>query len=541
LKDLGAGVMNVAMSATSVTKAATSKTFSATKAATSKTLSTTMAATKTVNKGFKKASFGLFGGKKRKGKDEGGSMADMTGDDEGSESVTSASVTSQIPSPPKVASMPALVKEKMRYVELRELVPVEAQSTELSTTFATATCSSLGEMVLRGGNRALPTVLFGGPVLCVGSRADDSEEGEAHFYTRKKEEKDNRASAYSSTGPTLPYPDLCSWDDDGRFFAVAIGSRVAIYLSEEPDFVLLGAVRISSPSLSVAEVTSLKFVHSVLFCCTWNAVHCVFLGDLTGGVCHLDSYLLASTDATSVTADHASDGDHFNSMAPTPLALPLVQPVVLGYQGGSLMVSTLRGVYAIPLLHPLLRIGILLSSGQVDRATKWFDAVPDEDHEGLACFLERRGHVELALQCLPGISLETAVDMSMRYGNVSRLEELVETFGARGLRAIDMGRGLSTTIFGPEANANSLIVCVGAYLLAHGRLELVRQLASECLRLDEQGKKDAFFLGTLLLPVNESDATRLIHRAVEHANDMEDWVMGRFVHDFILTKGSNRT
>jgi hypothetical protein len=116
----------------------------------------------------------------------------------------------------------------------------------------------------------------------------------------------------------------------------------------------------------------------------------------------------------------------------------------------------------------------------------------------------------------------------------------VETYGARGLRAIDMGRGVSIGIFGPESDINSVTVCVGAYLLAHGRLEVVRRLASECLRLDEQGKKDAFFLGALLLPVDKSDASRLIHRAVEQTDDMQDWLVGKFVHDFVMKNGSGK-
>jgi hypothetical protein len=34
---------------------------------------------------------------------------------------------------------------------------------------------------------------------------------------------------------------------------------------------------------------------------------------------------------------------------------------------------------------------------------------------------------------LPGLSLETIVDISMRFGCVDRLEEVVETYGVAGL------------------------------------------------------------------------------------------------------------
>jgi hypothetical protein len=61
-------------------------------------------------------------------------------------------------------------------------------------------------------------------------------------------------------------------------------------------------------------------------------------------------------------------------------------------------------------------------------------------------------------------------------------------------------------------------------------------MATECLRTGEEGKKDAFFLGTLLLPVDESDASRLISRAVGEGGTSEEWLMGNFVRDYILSK-----
>lgn len=77
-----------------------------------------------------------------------------------------------------------------------------------------------------------------------------------------------------------------------------------------------------------------------------------------------------------------------------------------------------------------------------------------------------------------------------------------------------------------------MVVTVGAYLLAHGRVELARRLATECLRLGEEGRKDALVLAALLLSVDEDDATRLINRAVENAH--ENWLLGEFVKDHLL-------
>jgi hypothetical protein len=215
--------------------------------------------------------------------------------------------------------------------------------------------------------------------------------------------------------------------------------------------------------------------------------------------------------------------------------MPLVRPEVLGYQNGSLVLSTVSGVYALPLGFPLLRIGSLLSAGSEhhSKAVKWFDAIPNCDHEILTTFLERRGVPELALQ-LPGISLETIVDICMRNGYVDRLEGIVEMHGIAGLRAIDMSRGVSTNIFGPEEHGASIVVCVGAYLVSHGRIELVRRMATECLASGDEGKQEAFLLASLLLSVSGSDSKRVVQRAVEDVNDDSDWLVGSFVRNYIL-------
>jgi hypothetical protein len=424
-------------------------------------------------------------------------------------------------------------------VEFKRLETVEAVKSAEGNTIPAAKATSLGELQIRGGKRNLPTSLFGGPVLCVACRStSNGKEGNAYFYTRTTKDgvKDLNASSYVSSGPALPYPDLVAWDEDGRLCAIVIENRVAVYLSNEPNFVLLGCVGIISPTMATSEVTNVRFVHGTLYCCTWNSVHCVLLGDLEEGLCKLDTYLLASTDVPRIP--QKINDDRYIPFAPIPIALPLVQPTILGYQSGSLVVSTLRGVQAVPLSSPLLRIGLLLAGGQLERATKWFDAVANTDHEYLANFLERRGRPEMAIQ-LPGLSLETMVDISMRFGYLDRLEEIIETFGASGLRLIDMGRGVAPSLFGPELTTQSVVVCIGAYLLAHGRVELTRRLATECLRLGEEGRKDALFLGALLLPVDEADANRLITRAVEEGPIADDWLIGKYVRDYVLTSSSN--
>lgn len=124
------------------------------------------------------------------------------------------------------------------------------------------------------------------------------------------------------------------------------------------------------------------------------------------------------------------------------------------------------------------------------------------------------------------------VDFAIRHGDVDRLEQIVDTFGVAGLRSIDMGRGVLSGIFGPEEYAQSVVVCVGAFLFAYGRIDLVKRLAQECLKFGE-AKKDAFVLAALMLNVEPADAKRLIGRAVQDPS--ADWAIGVFVRNHVLS------
>jgi hypothetical protein len=420
----------------------------------------------------------------------------------------------------------SIMERKFPWIELRTLEA--STSGDGSTSVAS---SNIGELTLRTGKRNPPTIMFGGPVLCVGSKYNEHEEGLAYFYTQKKGEKGDSAASYVSSGPAFPCPDIVAWDEEGRLCAVVIQSRVSIYLSDEPDFIMLGTARLGSSADADVEVTSARFIHGTLYCSTRSSVQCIFLGDLEGGVCHLDVFTLTSSDVSTLPSETIALDQ--KSLTPPTIPMPLNHPTILGYQNGSLMVSTAAGVHAIPLGYPLLRIGALIAAGQPQRAEPWFDAVPEDDHEALATFVERRGAPELALQ-LSGISLETIVDLCMRFGFVEELENIVEAYGLKGLRSIDMGRGLSSNIFGPEDYGASIVVCVGAFLLSYGRVELVRRLATECLTSSDEGKREGFMLASLLLSVQGSDSRRVIERAVKNLEDDDDWPVGHFVRDHIL-------
>ena len=498
-------------------------------------------AIKGAKRGTKKVSKKMpfnWGRKKDKKTGQGLAGANLVGDDDEPTIATASIDVAEEIIDTEAAERAATeqLTKKAPWVELRMLV---STGTELDETAGSGTAvSSLGQLSLRTGNRNPPTILFGGPVLCVGSKFDEIDEGLSHFYTKKKGQEDESASVYVSSGPAFPCPDIVAWDDDGRLCAIAIKGRVTVYLSEEPNFVLLGTVSIGSPSASDSGgVISLMFLHGVLYCTTKTSVKCVFLGDLSGDVCHLDTFTLASSSVPVLP--NSSIVTDYHSLTPPTFPMPLHDPKILGYQNGSLVLSTTVGVVAIPLGHPLLRIGALLSAGpdHHQKAVAWFEAVPDSDHEALAQFLDRRGVPGLALH-LAGISLETMVDICMRHGYVDRLEEIVELYGLNGLRAIDCSRGVSSSSE-PDAFASSgttsLVVCVGAYLLGFGRVELVRRLATECLASGDEGKKEAFFLAGLLLSVNEKDSRRVIQRSVEGIDEQSsDWLVGPFVRKHIL-------
>lgn len=479
----------------------------------------------------KMASFGMWKKKSQDKKGEGSlANAEMDDEDEAPSTNTAPMDTmSEYDLEAEEVAASEQLERKYPWVELRILV---APSAGTDGTVSSTTASNLGQLTLRSGNRNPPTVLFGGPVLCVGSKLDESDEGLAYFYTKKKGQEEESASTYVSSGPAFPCPDIVVWDDDGRLCAVVIHGMVSIYLSDEPNFVMLGTTRVGSASDVNAEVVSCRFIHGVLYCTTRSSVQCIFLGDLDGGVCHLDSFILASSDVPSIPSRTIVTDYH--SLTPPTIPMPLNYPEVLGYQSGSLILSTVSGIVALPLGFPLIRIGTLISAGPEHhpKAEKWFGAVPNCDHEVLATFLERRGVPEMALQ-LPGVSLETTVDTCMRFGYIDKLEETVEMYGLDGLRAIDMSRGVSTNVFGPAECGTSIVVCVGAYLLSYGRVELVRRLATECLAAGQEGKQEAFLLAGLLLSVNASDAKRVLQRSVEDA-DEENWLVGSFVRNHIL-------
>ena len=324
-------------------------------------------------------------------------------------------------------------------VELKVLVGVNADAVEFSVSIAAATAIFLGSISLRG--RHAPTCLFGGPILCVGSFTQDKDtsqrDGMSYFYCLRPNAEDNRASSYTSVGPALPYPDMVVWDDDGGLCAMVVGRRIAIYRADAQHFILLGTGCLGTKGDLDPRVQSVKFVHGVLYCTTEKSVQCIFLGNLynESEVCETDTFTLASIDSPLLSASP-------RSITPTQIQMSLLWPSILGYHQGVLLVSSTHGLFGVSMNQSILRIGALLSAGQIGKAQKWIESIHPSKHEHLAHFLSRRGAADLAIQ-LPGLSIETIVDLCVRYGFSEHLEILKNQYKIDGdkVSTLSCGRG----------------------------------------------------------------------------------------------------
>ena len=250
------------------------------------------------------------------------------------------------------------------------------------------------------------------------------------------------------------------------------------------------------------------------------------MGDLENDdeVCEVDTFILASADASLDILQ--------SSIYPQPQSTQLIRPSILGYLHGSLLVSSVHGVHAISLSYLLIHIGALLASGHYTRAQRWFHTFQKSHHEGLANFLDCRGFPDMAIQ-LPGLSLETIIDLSLRYGFTDCLINSIELHGVKNFHMIDMGRGVSGD------GSQSVIVCIGVYLLAQGKGSFVLLMANACLSFGESGRREAFTLGTLLISIYPSDARELIERAItEHSSNskplVETWPVAKYIKHQLL-------
>lgn len=397
------------------------------------------------------------------------------------------------------------------HVELNMLAEAQTDAVELAAGagVAAATIVDLGRLPVRGGDRSVPTTLFGGPALCVGcisisSRSSESsiDSSMAYFYTRKSssaQSHDEKGSSYTTVGSELPYPSLVIWDEEGKLCAIAIGSRVAIYLSEPPNFTLLGAVNITGVLIS------LKFIHGVLYASTQSSVHAIFLGNIDDQdtVCEIDVFTLATTQVPLGGTDNL-DGSY-----PVPAVASLMQPHILAYYCGGLLLSTSCGLRLLPLCHPILRIGTLLGANLLEKARKWIYTIPNSEHDALSDFLIRRGHPDLAISELE-LSVERYIDLCMLYNHTDELEYLVEREGPALITQIsDWKRGSINGSY-------SAIFCIGVYLLSQDRIPTAKKWV-ECAMnsgIDEV-VSDAMKISLYISAADRPGGEELLKRASE--------------------------
>ena len=439
-------------------------------------------------------------------------------------------------------------ESKRGKVELKILIGVNTDEIENLGSIAAAVVTSLGNITIRGDG--LPSILFGGPVLCIGVNNSGEDDDEAYFYSTSrsvslKDENSNsstdiKASTFLSVGPNLPCPDLLVWSDNAKFCCLCVGTRVAIYLSNPPEFTLVGTTLLA-PHEPDPKIESAKFIHNVLYVSSSSSIQIIFFGPKTSSddrVTDLDCFVLATSETSLLPIDVICNQESLQSLPYlTPQPSPMVfngSASILTYLSGNLLVSTPSGIKGIDLSCPILRIGILISAGHTDRAQRWFDAVDPQHHEVLAKFLERRNAATLATK-LSGLSLESMIDLCIKHTLTSALENIIEQHGVVSIRQID-------SIQKSAVDGHSTVECVGAFLLSQGKAELVRRMVSECIVSGDEARKEAFFLASLLLSVDSGDARRLLRRTVgsnkreknESDSISSSWLIGNYVRDHIF-------
>ena len=433
------------------------------------------------------------------------------GDDDNFALIRQLSTISKAYDGDSTAPFPSSRKQSRPQVELYKLAEVKIDAVELAAgaSVAAATAVSLGPLAVRGGERFIPTSLFGGPALCVGCRSTSDRalfgDDVAYFYSQKGD-----SSTYVTIGTSVPYPDLLIWDEIGKLCAISIGTRVVVYLSDKSRFILLGSVQVNGSHSSDVEETllSMKFIHGVLYCSTESSVHAIFLGDIEDEnvVCEMDVF----TIATNSVPLYGTDNPDISS--PVPIVAALTLPHVLAYHSGGLLVSTTSGLRLLSLSHPTIRIGTLLAANLIDKARKWIVAMPKSNHDNLAHFLIRRGHVG-AISELNGLSLETYIDLCIRY---ERTDELVHLLGKHGSEII-----AETCEWGRDYGYSAFFL-LGVYMLGKDKIECAKDMITKATVLGiSELLVDAMKLATMVSVADETEGSALLLK-VNEAMDLNN-------------------
>ena len=295
------------------------------------------------------------------------------------------------------SSIPKHLPENKSKINLKILVESKVNTTDKRiSSQAAATPKNLGDLNVRGG-RSLR--LFSGPMLCVGclpTHSNDRNDGIAYFYSKRVSNDTLKASLYMSVGPPLPIPDLVEWSEDGHLCCICIQKTIYIYESKQPNFTLITRIQLA-PNEVGGSIHSAKFIHNVLFCSTNGSIQCVFIkksNDRDHVPTNTDTFVLSSyiSSFSPVVPRHDT-----LSFIPRTERMCLNYPSILNIFAGSLLLSTVSGFHAVSLAHPVLRIGILISAGQLERAKRWFNSINIRYHENLSQFIENLGYPSVAV------------------------------------------------------------------------------------------------------------------------------------------------
>jgi len=203
---------------------------------------------------------------------------------------------------------------------------------------------------------------------------------------------------------------------------------------------------------------------------------------------------------------YGADGP--DDFAPAPVITSLSQPHILTYHSGGLLVSTSVGLRLLPLSHPLMRIGTLLAANLTEKARKWIFDTPKAHHEHLAHFLIRRGRVDLAIRDLNGLSLETFLDLCIRFDRTAELENLVNTHGEQVVKEISG--------WGREESGYSAITAIGLYMLGKDKIDCATRLVGQLINCgsDEVLLVDALKLATLIGALDQNRGDMLLRKVI---------------------------
>ena len=171
--------------------------------------------------------------------------------------------------------------------------------------------------------------------------------------------------------------------------------------------------------------------------------------------------------------------------------------------------STDVGLRLLPLSHPLIRIGTLLAANLTEKARKWIFDIPQAHHDFLCHFLIRRGRADLAIRDLNGLSLETFIDLCIKYERTPELENLISGHGGQVVKEISS--------WGRDEGGYSAISAIGLYMLGKNKIDCVKQLVGHLIDFGtDEVLVDAIKLATLIGALDHSGGGALLQSVIKY-------------------------